>query len=787
MNILEPASEVKGTAHQEFPAADIDFWLLWQYHQETFFNKCLQMMNGDVDEAEDALSTAMLHAREKFCQFAPFIHHFKAWALRLTENLCIDWLRKRKKQVTWDERLETDQAKHLMNSSGNGNGNGNGIEWEPESEFAGEAVALESAEQRWEREEILDHMYGLVKRMPLRLREPAILRLFMNMAHHDIAVKLHLTDEAVRKRVHQARTILDRELKKLMGELPFSFPFPTLENQVGESTLWQQIKEDAEKILHHREPEIKYEFIATQIVRVPLPSGMVRVKPIFLTHKPFRQEVKVKTLQQYIARYPGGWRKRQELAEILYAMGQWDQAVKEFNRVVQKHPQHLPASMLLGQMLMQMEQEEKAMQVYKRAISFVNNESSKYYLSGMMELCRHQVDRALTAFAKAAELEPWNELFQRTVALAHLEDHRPTEALQAFETALSINPQDLVSLTHSIELLELTGRPEKAETYINRVLEIYPGDILALKHQVEYHCRKGLVRGDPGKKTRRLLRQLKQLNPHIPMVHEAEAVYHFYRGEWGKTLLLLKKAVHETDMSNDNRYIYSRWLYRTGNFQEAARVVLKVHRDWQPAKKRNDAAMHLAAAEILSHAGMTPKLKSMINHMLKEFSGHWQVCSFVGVMLALHFKEMQRASELTQEAVELQPALPEVYFNHARVLTLAGKHGQAFEILKKGWEMLSADDYCSHTVAGAWQMAQCCQKLGNLTNARHWLQRTVDAAGQLQRYDPAQGYYWQGKAFLALGDRQSGSAAFHNALENNLSYPGRQDAQFLTTRLQEYR
>ena len=526
MNIREQVSEAK----------DNGFWELWGRHQGKFFVECLQMMNGDVDEAEDALSTAMLHAREKFDRFAPGIHDFKAWAMRLTKNLCIDWLRRRKKQVTWDEHQEAHQAKHTMSNNGSGNGNGNGGEWELEPGFTNESFILESAEERLEREEILDHMYGVVKRMPLRLQEPAILRLFIHMSQHEIALKLNLTDETVRNRVHQARTILDKELKKIMGELPFSFPFPGLEKQLGVSPVWRQIKADAEKILHHREPEIKYDFIATRIVEVPLPSGVVRVKPIFLTRKPFRLEVKVKTLRQYIAQYPGGWRKRLELAEILYALGQWDQAVQEFGRVVEKHPQHLPAWMLLGQMLMQMEQEEKALRVYKKAIFFVNTESSKYYLTGMMELCRRQVTPALAAFAKAAQLEPWNELFHRTVALAHLEAHRPTQALQAFEAALAVNPRDLVSLTHSIELLELTGRLEKAEAYVNRVLEIYPNDALALKRQVEYRCRKGLVRGSQGKKTRSLIQRLKQSTPQLPLVREAEAVYHFYRGEWDRAL-----------------------------------------------------------------------------------------------------------------------------------------------------------------------------------------------------------------------------------------------------------
>jgi RNA polymerase sigma factor (sigma-70 family) len=163
MIIREQVNQTGEMSLVEFPAGDAGFWELWERHQQTFFQKCLQLMGGDRDEAQDALSEAMLHAREKFSRFAPAIHHFKAWALRLTENLCIDGLRRRKNQVKWDVGLEMEQARQVQS----GNGNGSAIEDDLGPGFTGETLMSESAAERVEREEILEYMVGVVKGLPL--------------------------------------------------------------------------------------------------------------------------------------------------------------------------------------------------------------------------------------------------------------------------------------------------------------------------------------------------------------------------------------------------------------------------------------------------------------------------------------------------------------------------------------------------------------------------------------------------------------------------------------------
>lgn len=727
------------------------FWQLWEQHKEGLFRKCLSIMNRDVDEAEDALSMAMLRARDKFSTHAAHIDNIKGWLYRLTENICIDLLRKRKIQESFSDRLEAGIANNKMY----------------------EFNFLESAEDKYQREEILKKVYEMVKQLPTRLREPAILRFFMKIPNRDIALLLNLTNENTRKRIQQARAILGRELKGVMGNSSLSLHLGEKKN--GDSPTWMAIKEEAEIIINRRKLELKFTYTATQIVKVCHPSGVVRDIPIFLNRKPGREKTRAKTLQEYITRYPGGWRKHLELGEIFYAVGNWDQAVKELQIVVEKHPQSLDAWLLLGQMLMNMEPGKRAIEVYKKACSFVHNESSKYHLSGMMELCRKQVKAAVAAFTKAAAVEPWNEIHHQAMGLCLVQDDRPLEALQAFEAALTINPKDLVSLTHSYEPLVSTGRLEKAGQYVNRVLEIYPYDILALKRKVEQRCRLGLVKEENGEKTKRMIRQLKQLAPHIAAVQEAAAVYHFYRGKWDKTRELLKNAALAQDNAPGTWYLYSRWLYCTGDYQTAAEAILKA---LQLSKK--DAAVMSAACEILSRAScperpdLLKSLQSIIEDMLRYFPLCWHACSTAGLVLAAHFNEMERACALSRQAVELQPLLPAAYFNLGRVLTLAGKHSRAVESLEKGWQLLPEGDYCAHVVDGAWLLAQCCKALGDHSMAHHWLQRVISCSRQLKRYRPAEGFYMEGQALGALGDKQGCSSAFRSALWCNLPYPARQ-------------
>lgn len=77
--------------------ADIDliFWQQWQKHQNYLYRCCINWMGDNLTEAEDALSQAMLKAREQLLKISEPIKNFKAWFAKLTYNLCMDLQRKR--------------------------------------------------------------------------------------------------------------------------------------------------------------------------------------------------------------------------------------------------------------------------------------------------------------------------------------------------------------------------------------------------------------------------------------------------------------------------------------------------------------------------------------------------------------------------------------------------------------------------------------------------------------------------------------------------------------------
>jgi RNA polymerase sigma-70 factor (ECF subfamily) len=84
---------------QRTAGIDLIFWQEWQQHQEYLYFCCLKLMGNNKAEAEEALSEAMLKAREAYLSPVVPIKNFKAWLATLTCNLCKDILKKRDRLV----------------------------------------------------------------------------------------------------------------------------------------------------------------------------------------------------------------------------------------------------------------------------------------------------------------------------------------------------------------------------------------------------------------------------------------------------------------------------------------------------------------------------------------------------------------------------------------------------------------------------------------------------------------------------------------------------------------
>lgn len=178
------------------------FWQLWGRHQNYLYSRCLTWMGGNHADAEEALSQATLKACEKWQDYAGKITNPKAWLTQLTRNLCMDMHRERNRGARGVESLENIA--------------------EAEHECAASSIPSPESEVVSRERDI--YVRRAIDALPAKLHTPFILRYEEEMSYPEIAQKLALSSEKVRKLVQQARTTLQKQLNKYFSGLDDSSP-----------------------------------------------------------------------------------------------------------------------------------------------------------------------------------------------------------------------------------------------------------------------------------------------------------------------------------------------------------------------------------------------------------------------------------------------------------------------------------------------------------------------------------------------------------------------------------
>jgi RNA polymerase sigma factor (sigma-70 family) len=468
------------------PQNDAVFWHLWENHRETFFKKCLKIMGGDIDEAEDALSSAMLKARDKMLLNCGRIENFKGWALRLTENVCFDLLRKHRRLVHYGEIPESFAENNIDDGF----------------------FLMECREKLHFQETALQEVFRMANRLPLRLREPFLLRFFLAEPYHCIADRLCISEENARKRIQEARSVLKRQYGTKISRLLSS---SLRERDMDpESPLVTKIRRNVRSVLGAREPEVEVSLTTAWIVEAPPGTGMEKEDLFFLPLKGGRLENRLASLIQYVTKHPGGWKKNLELAQIFLVVGLWDKAERALRLVLEKHPRSFVAWMILGGMLAESGRREEAAGLFEQAGALANRASSKEFFSGMAALSRGSGGKALASFEKANALEPANISFRQAMGICHFRSERYSEALGCFTKILAERPEEVVSLAYCCEVSFVLDRLEDAEKFIDVMLKGNPHDLFALKRREKLENRRG-GGGETRKKLHRLMEQFERL------------------------------------------------------------------------------------------------------------------------------------------------------------------------------------------------------------------------------------------------------------------------------------
>ena len=166
------------------------FWQLWQEMRDRLYHCCLKLMNYNSTDAEDALSQAMLKAREKVLKYAGKIRNWKAWLMQVTRNLCIDLIGKRSKEAAGIDRLG----------------------WVEEAENGVTTNAVDTPETVLESEEKVIAIREAIASLPERLRHTFILHFYRQLSHREIASEQGISYENVCKQICLARKHLKQQL-----------------------------------------------------------------------------------------------------------------------------------------------------------------------------------------------------------------------------------------------------------------------------------------------------------------------------------------------------------------------------------------------------------------------------------------------------------------------------------------------------------------------------------------------------------------------------------------------
>ena len=482
------------------------FWELWEHYKTTlFFRLSLRWMGDSREDAEDALSNASIKAWRYLDVHAQEVTNVKAWLTRLLYNHCMNMHKANQKCQRYIPLTFSTYSVAEVSTGP--------VEAPPE-----EAML---------RHEMRMYVRCNINRLPPQLREPLILYFFGNMPQRDIATHLNLSHEVVRKRLQNAKAILHDQM------------VPYLER--GDGGAESTSLDTAEAVIAPPSPvheEIASQVVAIRMVRITLPDGSEQHVPLALDHKPTRQRQKLATLRTYVQRHPSGWRKQVQLADLLYTMGHWEEAIAAFHQVLHRQPLSLNVRLRLGQMLRLLRRENEAIEIYEDAFALTGRAATQHYVKGCIAVCNRHLDEAVQLHTIAADLAPDNTVYRRDLGLICLQADCPEEALQAFDRVLHGNPDDLMALTFSYAPLMAAGRAKEARWRTERAWQCDPGNVLALAQLIDSRCYMGHVWGDSGTQTKALIRRAVQLAREVPEVQAAQAHYHMARGEQSAGLAL---------------------------------------------------------------------------------------------------------------------------------------------------------------------------------------------------------------------------------------------------------
>ncbi|MDJ0662804.1 MAG: tetratricopeptide repeat protein [Crocosphaera sp.] len=452
-------------------------------------------------------------------------------------------------------------------------------------------------------------------------------------------------------------------------------------------------------------------------------------------------------LNNYVEKYPSGWKKRLELAHTLYSLGEWSQAIKEYQKVLRKKPKLIEIWLQLGHIFYLTGAKKQAIDAYESALSLSSNQATQQQIKGLINAAQRHYQTAIKAIQTATQINPQNPTHWLSLGLTYLQVESPVAALQAFEQFLTLQPDDIKGLQYSHDALLALGKIDKAQEKLDKAQQLAPNHINILERVINHRLRQRLVEEKEGQITWELIEQIQELAPDVVNTKSLQAYYHLFRNNIPQGLTILENFINNHCYNPGGWYHYAHYLFYIGQRQEAAKAILTAYQLYQ-----TDWQINRSMCEILPSVGTVERLRvrTLLTDILDNFPERWTIWVTTGRVLVEHFQEIEQGSYLSAQAIDLQPQLPDTWFHHGRVLSIGRKYREAIDILQQGWQWLPQEESCLQSVLLAAQLGENYQKIGEKSSSNSWWTLTAYHAQKMRHFHPTFATYWQNRANQAL-------------------------------------
>ncbi|MCE0499336.1 MAG: tetratricopeptide repeat protein, partial [Methylacidiphilales bacterium] len=208
-------------------------------------------------------------------------------------------------------------------------------------------------------------------------------------------------------------------------------------------------------------------------------SGLLLVLGVLSWQRVWAYESEETLWNDTISRNPTCLMARNNLGNVLLQKGQVDEAIAQYEKILEINPNDSEGRNNLGNALLKKGQADEAMVQYRKALEINPKDATADYDLGNAFLQKGHVDEAMIQYQKALKTNPNSVLARFNLGNAFLQKGQVDEAMTQYQMALEIDPDYAMAHFNLGSALAQKGQVDEAMVQYQKALEIDPNNAMA--------------------------------------------------------------------------------------------------------------------------------------------------------------------------------------------------------------------------------------------------------------------------------------------------------------------